>query len=163
MPFCQTSVSDLFPVSLYPVAVTSPFFMRLRQISSLAPYIYTQWLSPTVYYHRLQYNICTSNILLLYIYIHLWIILLHLCIRDTPLLIVMIFWYISHNCIHYVNTYKPDGFLLINYEQIPQVMWPPIFSTSMSEASPPQGPEMWYLSLYQKKVLIYHAIVTNSL
>ena len=37
------------------------------------------------------------------------------------------------------------------------------FRTSMSEASPPQGPDIWYLTFYQKKVLIYQAIVTNSL
>ena len=37
------------------------------------------------------------------------------------------------------------------------------FRTSMSEASPPQGPNMWYLTFYQNKVLIYQAIVTISL
>ena len=37
------------------------------------------------------------------------------------------------------------------------------FRTSMSEASPPQGPDMWYLTFYQNKVLIYQAIVTNSI
>ena len=37
------------------------------------------------------------------------------------------------------------------------------FRTSMSETSPPQGPNMWYLTFYQNKVLIYQAIVTNSL
>ena len=37
------------------------------------------------------------------------------------------------------------------------------FRTSMSETSPPQGPNMWYLIFYQIEVLIYQAIVTNSL
>ena len=37
------------------------------------------------------------------------------------------------------------------------------FRTSMSEATPPQGPGMWYITLYQNKVLIYKAIVTKSL
>ena len=37
------------------------------------------------------------------------------------------------------------------------------FRTSMSEASPPEGPDMWYLTFYQNKVLIYQAIVINSL
>ena len=37
------------------------------------------------------------------------------------------------------------------------------FRTSMSEARPPQGPDMWYLTFYQNKVLTYQAIVTNSL
>ena len=35
------------------------------------------------------------------------------------------------------------------------------FRTSMSETSPPQGPNMWYLTFYQNKVLIYQAIVTK--
>ena len=38
-----------------------------------------------------------------------------------------------------------------------------LICTSMSEVSPPQGPDMWYLTFYQNKVLIYQAIVTNSL
>ena len=37
------------------------------------------------------------------------------------------------------------------------------FRTSMSQISPPQGPNMWYLTFYQNKVFIYQAIVTNSL
>ena len=37
------------------------------------------------------------------------------------------------------------------------------FRTSMSEASPPQGPDMWYLTFYQNKVLIYQDIVPISL
>ena len=37
------------------------------------------------------------------------------------------------------------------------------FRTSMSEASQPQGPHMWYLTFYQNKALVYQAIVTNSL
>ena len=36
------------------------------------------------------------------------------------------------------------------------------FRTSLSEAGPPQGPDMWFLKFYQNKELIYQAIVTNS-
>ena len=38
-----------------------------------------------------------------------------------------------------------------------------IFSYSMSKASPPQGPDMWYLTFYENKVPIYQTTIANSL
>ena len=37
------------------------------------------------------------------------------------------------------------------------------FRNSMSEASPLQGPDMWYLTFFQNEALIYQALVNNSL
>ena len=38
-----------------------------------------------------------------------------------------------------------------------------LFSYSMSKASPPQGPDMWYLTFYENKVPIYQTTISNSL
>ena len=38
-----------------------------------------------------------------------------------------------------------------------------LFSYSMSKASPPQGPDMWYLTFYKNKVPIYQTTISNSL
>ena len=38
-----------------------------------------------------------------------------------------------------------------------------LFSHSMSKASLPQGPDMWYLTFYEKKVPIYQTTISNSL
>ena len=37
------------------------------------------------------------------------------------------------------------------------------FSYSMSKASPPQGPDMWYFTFYENKVPIYQTTISNSL
>ena len=96
---CYATASDLFPFSLY---------------------IYTQWLSPTVYYHRLQYNICTSNTTVIYLYTSLDNTITFLHMRYTSVNWNDIFYcqvdiYCIIVYILYINTYKPDGFLLINY------------------------------------------------
>ena len=38
-----------------------------------------------------------------------------------------------------------------------------LFSYSMSKASPPQGPDMWYLTFYENTVPIYQTTISNSL
>ena len=38
-----------------------------------------------------------------------------------------------------------------------------LFSYSMSKVSPPQGPDMWYLTFYENKVPIYQTTISNSL
>ena len=38
-----------------------------------------------------------------------------------------------------------------------------LFSHSMSKASLPQGPDMWYLTFYETKVPIYQTTISNSL
>ena len=38
-----------------------------------------------------------------------------------------------------------------------------LFSYSMSKASPPQGPNMWYFTFYENKVSIYQTTISNSL
>ena len=38
-----------------------------------------------------------------------------------------------------------------------------LFSHSMSKASLPQGPNMWYLTFYENKVPIYQTTISNSL
>ena len=38
-----------------------------------------------------------------------------------------------------------------------------LFSHSMSKASPPQGPDMWYLTFYENKVPIYQTTISNFL
>ena len=38
-----------------------------------------------------------------------------------------------------------------------------LFSHSMSKASPPHGPDMWYLTFYLNKVPIYQTSISNSL
>ena len=38
-----------------------------------------------------------------------------------------------------------------------------LFSHSMSKASPPQGPDMWYLTFYENKVPTYQTTISNSL
>ena len=38
-----------------------------------------------------------------------------------------------------------------------------LFSHSMSKASLPQGPDMWYLTFYENKVPIYQNKISNSL
>ena len=38
-----------------------------------------------------------------------------------------------------------------------------LFSYSMSKASQPQGPDMWYFTFYENKVPIYQTIISNSL
>ena len=38
-----------------------------------------------------------------------------------------------------------------------------LFSHSMSKASPPRGPDMWYLTFYENKVPIYQTTILNSL
>ena len=37
-----------------------------------------------------------------------------------------------------------------------------LFSHSMSKASLPQGPDMWYLTFYENKVPIYQTTISNS-
>ena len=38
-----------------------------------------------------------------------------------------------------------------------------LVSHSMSKASPPQGPDIWYLIFYENKVPIYQTTISNSL
>ena len=38
-----------------------------------------------------------------------------------------------------------------------------LFLHSMSKASPPQGPDMWFLTFYENKVPIYQTTISNSL
>ena len=38
-----------------------------------------------------------------------------------------------------------------------------LFSHSMSKASPPRGQDLWYLTVYENKVLIYQTTISNSL
>ena len=38
-----------------------------------------------------------------------------------------------------------------------------LFLQSMSKASLPQGPDMWYLTFYENKVPIYQTTISNSL
>ena len=102
---CYATASDLFPFSLYIC-------------------IYTQWLSPTVYYHRLQYNICTPNTTVIYLYTSLDNTITFLHIRYTSVNWNDIFYcQVDIYCIiEYINCILTHinqiVFLLINYETI---------------------------------------------